>query len=208
MANQMTQGAISRIFGGYETLLSASCSTCARLVVSLYVPAVCLEGHLTHASFLVLRTETPRSIPSCKLWTSSDLVSPFSGARCSWKARCSPSFSPFLWRANLPLLPLKAGSTIDRYRIVISDGVHYMQALLVTQLNNMIQENHLAPHCLIRLDEFICNTVHGRQIALVIQLTVVAPSTGSLVGNPQLVEPPLHTPAAAPAQAPAAGNLT
>ena len=89
---------------------------------------------------------------------------------------------------------------------MISDGVHYMQAMLATQLNNLIQENQLAAHCLIRLDEFICNTVQDRQIAIVLQLSVVSPSTGSLVGNPQPVDQKAAgAPAGASAQAPAAG---
>jgi len=48
---------------------------------------------------------------------------------------------------------------VDRYRLVLSDGAYSMQAVLGTQLNQMILNNELPNYCIIILRKFICNTV-------------------------------------------------
>jgi enterochelin esterase-like enzyme len=50
-------------------------------------------------------------------------------------------------------------------RLVISDGVHFQQAMLATQLNELVNDGQLQPKCVVRLNEYICNTVHGRRYA-------------------------------------------
>ena len=53
----------------------------------------------------------------------------------------------------------------DRYRIIISDGINYMQAMLAIQLNEMVQ------HCLIRkntvviLEKLICAYIQDKRCA-------------------------------------------
>ncbi len=48
---------------------------------------------------------------------------------------------------------------------MISDGVHFQQAMLATQLNELVNDGKLQPKCVVRLNEYICNTVHGRRYA-------------------------------------------
>lgn len=80
------------------------------------------------------------------------------------------------------------GGASDRYRLLISDGTYFLQAMLATQLNEYITDERVVPRCLIRLDEFICNTVHDRQIAIILGLTDVQPPTQAMIGNPVAVE--------------------
>jgi replication factor A1 len=75
-----------------------------------------------------------------------------------------------------------------RYRLVISDGEHYMQAMLTTQLNDLVEGNQLAAHCVIKLSEFICNQVQPRKIVILLAVEVVQGPTGSKIGNPFNVE--------------------
>jgi replication factor A1 len=75
-----------------------------------------------------------------------------------------------------------------RHRLVISDGEHYMQAMLATQLNDLVEGNQLAAHCVIKLSEFICNQVQARKIVILLAVEVVQEPTGSKIGNPQNVE--------------------
>ena len=48
-------------------------------------------------------------------------------------------------------------------RLIISDSVHYQQAMLATQLNDLVKNNTIANRCVIKLNEYLCNTVHGRK---------------------------------------------
>jgi replication factor A1 len=71
--------------------------------------------------------------------------------------------------------------------MLVSDGAHTLQAMLATQLNHLVQEDKVVPRCLVKLDEFICNTVHDRQIAIVLQLSVVSGPVDA-IGNPAAIE--------------------
>jgi replication factor A1 len=98
-------------------------------------------------------------------------------------------------------LSVAAPQQSDRYRMMVSDGTHFLQAMLATQLNALVQDGQINARCVVRLDEFICNTVHERQIAIVLQLTVVSPPIDQ-VGAPVAIEK--GGAAAAPAPAPMA----
>jgi replication factor A1 len=59
-----------------------------------------------------------------------------------------------------------AGSTPDRYRIIMSDGIHYMQAMLATQLNAMVQENTIGKYTVAILEKLTCNYVQKKKCRL------------------------------------------
>lgn len=40
----------------------------------------------------------------------------------------------------------------ERFRLVISDGTHYLQAMLATQLNHLITANQIQPNGLLCLE--------------------------------------------------------
>ncbi len=86
---------------------------------------------------------------------------------------------------------------------MVSDGVNFLQAMLATQLNQLVQEEQIKPRCLVRLDEFICNTVHDRQIAIVLQLTVTSGPVEQ-IGQPTAIEAAKPGAAAQPAAQPMA----
>ena len=51
----------------------------------------------------------------------------------------------------------------ERYRLVISDGEFYQQAMLAVQQNHLITSGELAVHGVIRLLEHMCNPIQGRK---------------------------------------------
>lgn len=55
------------------------------------------------------------------------------------------------------------GLTPDRYRIIMSDGIHYMQAMLATQLNGMVQENTIGKNTVAVLEKLTCNYVQKKR---------------------------------------------
>lgn len=81
-------------------------------------------------------------------------------------------------------------ASADRFRMLISDGVHYMQAMLATQLNALVISEEIAARSVVRLDEFICNNVHDRQIAIILGLSSMGPPQQVMFGNPVAIEKP------------------
>ena len=61
--------------------------------------------------------------------------------------------------------PTGASST-DRYRVIVSDGVHFMQSMLATQMNPQIENDTIGRHSVIQLDKFIVNFVQNRRYLL------------------------------------------
>jgi len=78
---------------------------------------------------------------------------------------------------------ISQSGTADRYRLVISDGQHFMQAMLATQLNNMVEQNEIAKLSVVRLREFICNVVQNRKIVIILNLEPIA-NCAETIGQP------------------------
>ncbi|KAF9566321.1 replication factor-a protein [Agrocybe pediades] len=95
-------------------------------------------------------------------------------------------------------------SAMDRYRIIMSDGVNYMQAMLATQLNTLIQENSITKHTVAVIDKLTCNYVQDKRLVIVLSLRVVGQAPEK-IGEPVLIGPSseqtndsaINTPAAA-----------
>jgi replication factor A1 len=51
----------------------------------------------------------------------------------------------------------------DRYRIILSDGLHYIQSMLATQLNGMVNENEINRLAIVRLKSFTVNKVQEKR---------------------------------------------
>ena len=46
----------------------------------------------------------------------------------------------------------------ERYRVVLSDGVHYTQAMLATQLKPLVENGMLDKNVVVRITQFTSNT--------------------------------------------------
>jgi enterochelin esterase-like enzyme len=51
----------------------------------------------------------------------------------------------------------------ERFRLILSDGVHWAQAMLATQLNDLVKNDQIQVHTVLRLQEFIVNNVQNRK---------------------------------------------
>ncbi len=47
----------------------------------------------------------------------------------------------------------------DRYRIIISDGLHFLQAMLATQLNYLVEEDRIVKHTIALVEGMSCQTI-------------------------------------------------
>lgn len=81
-----------------------------------------------------------------------------------------------------------SSNSTDRYRIMVSDGIHcHAFAMLGTQLNPMVANKELDNFTVIRLEKFVCNKVQeDKNILVLLEVTVVetAQVAGGKIGNP------------------------
>lgn len=54
-------------------------------------------------------------------------------------------------------------NTVERYRMLLSDGSHLQQAMLATQMNHVIKSGKLQKGSIVQLIEFICNLIQNRK---------------------------------------------
>jgi len=76
-----------------------------------------------------------------------------------------------------------SSSKSDRYRLILSDGSHFQQAMVTTKLNQLITSATLKLNCIVCLKQYICNEVQGRKIVIVLDLEVTG-MENDRIGNP------------------------
>lgn len=85
------------------------------------------------------------------------------------------------------------GSSADRYRLLLSDGLHsYSHAMLATQLNNLMESGEMDNLSVVKVDKYLCNTIQGdRRVLILLDLNVMArgEDVGQRLGNPQQFKP-------------------
>ncbi len=55
------------------------------------------------------------------------------------------------------------GSAVSRYRIIMSDGDHYIQAMLATQLNHLVVDQKVIKNSIVCVERLTCNYVQGKR---------------------------------------------
>ena len=75
-----------------------------------------------------------------------------------------------LWNSTptVQLLSIKkvasSGSTTnDRYRIILSDGKKFLQAMLAMQLNTLVEQNAIVKNSIVTIEKMACNMIQGKQ---------------------------------------------
>jgi hypothetical protein len=71
-----------------------------------------------------------------------------------------------------------------RHRMIVSDGVNYMQGMMATQLNHYIESGQVQSLSVIKLTEFVCHVVQNRKIIIVLNCDVVRSSMPMIIGQP------------------------
>ena len=98
---------------------------------------------------------------------------------------------------------------VERFRLVVSDGQHYQQAVVVTELNARIKSGEIQTLGLIKLTEIFCKVVMGRRVIIIFGLEVMSCPVEKL-GKPSNVDPNVGTiqqpPSAQQPQCPGSGE--
>ena len=79
------------------------------------------------------------------------------------------------------------GQAAERFKLVVSDGQHYQQAVVVTELNARILSGEVQTLGLIKLTEVFCKVVQNRSVIIILGLEVVPCPVGKL-GKPSNVD--------------------
>jgi len=76
----------------------------------------------------------------------------------------SEEFQPVLQVFDLKLVQSQLNSsTTERYRVVLSDGLHYQQGMLALHKNELVHSGRLQKGSIVKLTQFICNDVQNRE---------------------------------------------
>nr|XP_009912533.1 PREDICTED: replication protein A 70 kDa DNA-binding subunit isoform X2 [Haliaeetus albicilla] len=83
---------------------------------------------------------------------------------------------------------IATGNGPPRYRVLMSDGVNTLSSfMLATQLNSLVEEEHLSAQCICQVNRFIVNSLKdGRRVVILMDLNVLktADEVGGNIGNP------------------------
>ena len=90
----------------------------------------------------------------------------------------------------IDIRPIKSGTgtSQQRYRLILSDGDAYQQAMLATQKNDLVTDGKLKQNAIVRLSEFICTGVQNRRIVIVLDLDIVEADHKDKIGAPQNID--------------------
>ncbi|KAI9498454.1 replication protein A DNA-binding subunit [Zychaea mexicana] len=78
-------------------------------------------------------------------------------------------------------------TTNKRYRVILSDGEFFMQAMLSTNTTSLAENNELERWSLIRLTESVCNEVNGRKILIILGVDIISKHE-TKIGDPKSIE--------------------
>jgi replication factor A1 len=90
---------------------------------------------------------------------------------------------PVLQIVSLRRLATPADSAAVRFRLAVSDGTHFQQAMLATQLNRLVSDRTIVQYSVVRVNDFVVQDVAGQRILIILNLTVVD-TEGSQLGSP------------------------
>ncbi|KAL6634291.1 hypothetical protein ACP70R_026962 [Stipagrostis hirtigluma subsp. patula] len=75
----------------------------------------------------------------------------------------------------------------ERFRMLLSDGVHSQQSMLAVAYNHLVRDGNLRAGAIVHLNEFICNLIQGKRIVIVLKLEILQ-SECAIIGTPKLYE--------------------
>ncbi|KAG4305759.1 hypothetical protein PORY_000669 [Pneumocystis oryctolagi] len=83
-------------------------------------------------------------------------------------------------------------SGVERYRVVLSDSIHYAQSMLASQKNELVVSGKLHKGAIVELTQFSVNMMKERRIIIIINLNVLE-QYGTLpkIGAPTSLETPM-----------------
>ncbi|KAH8554654.1 putative replication factor-A protein 1 [Umbelopsis sp. PMI_123] len=79
--------------------------------------------------------------------------------------------NPVVQVINIKKVP--TSNNVNRYRVIISDGTYFMQAMLASQHTALVENETLQKYSLIVLKDYVCNTLQNRKIIIALNIEVL-----------------------------------
>ncbi|KAL7487194.1 hypothetical protein ACHAW6_012791 [Cyclotella cf. meneghiniana] len=99
----------------------------------------------------------------------------------------NPAFTPVVQVIHIKQIEAKGAE--DRYKVIISDGNRHFASMCATQLNSLVQMGQISNNCLLRITQFIVNTMgSGQKVCIIMGCENAGPNPGERIGNPQDVQ--------------------
>uniref|UniRef100_A0A7S2MWW4 Replication protein A subunit n=1 Tax=Helicotheca tamesis TaxID=374047 RepID=A0A7S2MWW4_9STRA len=95
-----------------------------------------------------------------------------------------PTFMPTVQIIHVKKVETPGGAGSERFRAIISDGQHYVQGMLATQLNHLVHDKQIMENSIVKVDEFMNNTVQNRTVIILLKIEVINPDPKQRIGNP------------------------
>lgn len=70
---------------------------------------------------------------------------------------------PIVQCVSVKLMTQNGGDASDRYRVVFSDTQNYVQTMLATNVNDLVQQGKLQKGCICQLLAYQANNVKGKR---------------------------------------------
>lgn len=70
---------------------------------------------------------------------------------------------PILQILDVKKLQQQQGGQPDRYRVICSDGTHWMLGMLATQLNPLVVNGQIQNFSVVRVDDYMCNPIQAKK---------------------------------------------
>ncbi|KAL0577805.1 60S acidic ribosomal protein P1 [Marasmius crinis-equi] len=84
----------------------------------------------------------------------------------------------------LSVKPVGVNGQQDRHRVILSDGVFFVQAMLATQLNNMVADQTITKHTVIVTEKISCNYVQGKRLLILMSVRILG-QVEDKIGEPE-----------------------
>ncbi|KAI9482714.1 MAG: hypothetical protein EXX96DRAFT_555382 [Benjaminiella poitrasii] len=93
--------------------------------------------------------------------------------------------NPTVQIINIKAVNVQGGA---RHRVIVSDGVHFMQAMLAAQHSPLVEEGKLKRNSIVTLNDFVCNPLQNRKILIILNFDIVQTDVDSKIGTPTTLE--------------------
>ncbi|KAE8266254.1 hypothetical protein A4X09_0g6087 [Tilletia walkeri] len=92
--------------------------------------------------------------------------------------------NPILQVISIKKMPATKEGAMDRWRCIISDGKHYTQSMLGSQLRDIAESKEIDRFSVIRLTQYTANAIQDRRIIIILECEVIQADVPDRIGNP------------------------
>ena len=76
----------------------------------------------------------------------------------------------------------------ERFRLVLNDGEFYQQAMLGSQLNELVKRDEVRAGTICKLSSFICQAMGNKRVLILLAMTPIGQASTEPIGSPQNIE--------------------